>query len=95
MSEQELHERLERGREFWRANQAEIKELRTEVGSLREACAEKDKQIEGLEQLADRNKQEMQSIFDLLSDLLADASTAARITAEMKDKLKPYHTEVD
>ena len=95
MSKEELQARLERGRDIWRANQDEIKELRTEVGSLREACAEKDKQIEGLEQLADRNKQEMQSIFDLLSDLLADAATAARITAEMKDKLKPYHTEVD
>ena len=95
MSEQELHERLERGRKIWRENQVEIKELHGEVGSLREDCAEKDKQIEGLEQLADRNKQEMQSIFDLLSDLLADAATAARITAEMKDKLKPYHTEVD
>ena len=52
MSKEELHERLERGREIWRANQVEIKELHGEVARLRGACAEKDKQIEGLEQLA-------------------------------------------
>ena len=93
MSNEELQARLERGREIWRENQVEIKELHGEVARLREACAEKDKQIEGLEQLVDSNKQETQSVLELLSDLLTDAAQAARLTAGIKSKLKPYAKE--
>ena len=53
MSNEELQARLERGRKIWRENQARNQGAAYgEVARLREACAEKDKQIEGLEQLA-------------------------------------------
>ena len=91
MSNEELQARLERGREIWRENQVEIKELHSEVARLRGACAEKDKQIEGLEQLAGSQQTGNTIHFRLAFGSASRRSPRLReLPQSMKDKLKPY-----
>ena len=76
LTKPDLIEKVETARNIWRADQETIQNLNHQINRLEKFCADQ--------------KQAIAVYNDLFADLLTNAAVAARHTADIKMKLKPY-----
>ena len=90
LTKPQLIEKIETARTIWKADQTTIEKLKNEIEKLKNEIEKLKNEIENLQGLLNQRDATISKHYQLLSDLLTQASVAARHTADIKMKLKPY-----